>query len=97
MGLYNLILAVGVDQQLEAVAGLSSMVFLYIGPDQMMPLASVLGAIVGLALILWHRIAALGHKAWQFFTKKQAGASSEGLTRTPIAGASRRIGKEKTN
>jgi hypothetical protein len=31
-------------------------VFLYIGPDQIMPLASVLSAIVGVALMFWRKI-----------------------------------------
>ena len=35
---------------------------LYIGPDQIMPLTSVLSAIVGVALMFWNRIVGLAHK-----------------------------------
>jgi hypothetical protein len=44
---------------------------LYIGPDQFLPLASALGAIVGVLLMWWHRFADLVRRAWQFFTKKR--------------------------
>lgn len=37
-------------------------VFLYIGPDQIMPLTSILGAIVGVALMFWNRLVGLFHK-----------------------------------
>jgi hypothetical protein len=38
-------------------------VVLYIGPDQIMPLTSVLGALVGIALMFWNRLLGLVHKA----------------------------------
>ena len=37
-------------------------VVLYIGPDQIMPLTSVLGALVGIALMFWNRLLGLVHK-----------------------------------
>jgi hypothetical protein len=40
----------------QAVAKFAPSVFLYIGPDQIMPLASVLSAIAGVALMFWRRI-----------------------------------------
>ncbi|HYN08778.1 MAG TPA: hypothetical protein VES67_15465 [Vicinamibacterales bacterium] len=43
----------------QAIAKLVSRapaVFLYIGPDQIMPLASVLSAIAAVALMFWRRI-----------------------------------------
>lgn len=44
---------------------------LYIGPDQFLPLASALGAILGVLLMWWHRFVDLVRRAWQFFTKKR--------------------------
>lgn len=44
---------------------------LYIGPDQFLPLASALGAILGVLLMWWHRLTDLIRKTWQFFTKKR--------------------------
>lgn len=45
-------------------------VFLYIGPDQIMPLASVLGAIVGVALMFWNRLVSLAHKCLAIFGRR---------------------------
>jgi hypothetical protein len=36
----------------------------YVGPDQLMPLTSIIGAIVGLALMFWHRLVGLTRKGW---------------------------------
>lgn len=45
-------------------------VVLYIGPDQIMPLTSVLGAIVGLALMFWNRLVGLAHKCWTMVARR---------------------------
>ena len=37
-------------------------VVLYVGPDQIMPLTSILGALVGVALMFWNRLVGLFHK-----------------------------------
>jgi hypothetical protein len=58
------------DQVLRVTTFLGSNVFLYIGPDQLLPLASALGAIIGVLLMFWHRLTSLVRKAWQFFSKK---------------------------
>jgi hypothetical protein len=34
------------------------LVLAYVGPDQILPLASVFGAIVGVALMFWHKLVA---------------------------------------
>jgi hypothetical protein len=39
-------------------------VLAYIGPDQIMPLTSAIGAVVGLALMFWNRLVGLMHKCW---------------------------------
>ena len=45
-------------------------VVLYIGPDQIMPLASALGAIVGVALMFWNRVVGLAHKCWTVLARR---------------------------
>ncbi|MFQ5668409.1 MAG: hypothetical protein ACE5I7_18550 [Candidatus Binatia bacterium] len=45
-------------------------VVLYVGPDQMLPLTSALGAIMGVLLIFWHRVVAWGRKGWRFCLRK---------------------------
>lgn len=42
---------------------------LYIGPDQIMPLTSILGAIAGVALMFWNRVVGLLVKARAMFTR----------------------------
>ncbi len=51
---------------LPIVADLRSMpiVVLYVGPDQIMPLVSAFGAVVGIALMFWNRLVGLAHKCW---------------------------------
>ena len=34
---------------------------LYVGPDQMLPLASVIGTLTGLVLMFWHKLLKLFH------------------------------------
>jgi hypothetical protein len=42
----------------------SPTVMLYIGPDQIMPLTSVFGAIVGVALMFWGHLVGLVTRCW---------------------------------
>jgi hypothetical protein len=43
-------------------------VVLYIGPDQIMPLTSVIGAIVGIALMFWNKLVGLAHRVVAMFS-----------------------------
>ena len=45
-------------------------VFLYAGPDQLLPLASFLGAVIGVLLIGWQRLVMFVRRALQFLTGK---------------------------
>jgi hypothetical protein len=85
VGVSSLVLVVGVDQFLAAVSPLETMVVLYVGPDQILPMASAIGAAVGVLLIVWHRAAALCRRLWQFCTKKAGATPSE---REPHKGVS---------
>lgn len=53
------------------------MVLAYVGPDQIMPLASVLGAIVGVALMFWHKLVGLVRKCVGVFTRRGRSSQSE--------------------
>jgi hypothetical protein len=51
---------------------------LYVGPDQLLPLTSALGAVTGILLIFWNQVKILAKKVAAFFAKlggfgKQAG------------------------
>jgi len=41
------------------------LVFLYMGPETMMPLASALAAIVGALLMFWRRFVAIARRAYR--------------------------------
>ena len=57
--------------QLQATAGiLKSVVWLYVGPDQILPLTSALGAIIGVLLMFWHRVMGWVRRGWQFCAAK---------------------------
>lgn len=73
MSLHHMVLAPGLDQVLWS----SFPVLLYVGPDQMLPLVSVLGAVVGVLLMVWHRVVALGRRVWQRCARKQADAARQ--------------------
>lgn len=52
----------------------SPLVLLYVGPDQLMPLASMLSAIVGVALMFWRRLVALASRCWALVRRDPATA-----------------------
>lgn len=56
-------------------------VVLYIGPDQIMPLTSVLGAAFGLALMFWNRLVILTRRSWAFFSSRGRAGTSNLLQR----------------
>jgi len=43
---------------------------LYVGPDQILPLTSLLGAIVGIILIFWRYVVGLAGKVWQLLFRR---------------------------
>jgi hypothetical protein len=45
-------------------------VFLYIGPETMLPLASALAAILGVLLMFWQRFVGLLRKFWRMLVRK---------------------------
>ena len=45
-------------------------VLLYVGPDQVLPLLSILGTIIGFLLIWWRRAIGLIRRGWRYFTRK---------------------------
>jgi hypothetical protein len=52
-------------------------VLLYVGPDQIMPLASVLSAIAGVALMFWHRLVAFGRMCMGVFRRRARPSKDE--------------------
>ena len=46
----------------------SPTVLLYVGPDQILPFASVLSAIAGIALVFWNRLLSVVGLCWSLIT-----------------------------
>ena len=63
MSIHSLVVPVSPDQ-------LHLIVVLYIGPETILPLTSALAAIVGVLLLVWHRVVELVRKTWWFCTNK---------------------------
>ena len=49
---------------------LAAVFLLYSGPDQILPLLSILGAVIGFLLIWWQRFTRLVRRAWQAAFKR---------------------------
>jgi hypothetical protein len=64
-------------------------VVLYIGPDQIMPLTSVLSAIVGVVLMFWNRIVALVGRGWVMLTRRESSSEGRKATQTQPGGQQR--------
>jgi hypothetical protein len=54
---------------------------LYVGPDQIMPLTSVFGAIVGVILMFWGRLVSVTRKGWMLLSRR--GRTPERQTSKP--------------
>ena len=70
---------------LRATLGLitkSPTVMLYVGPDQIMPITSVLSAIVGVALLFWGRLMVFVGKCWAALTRRGQPPQSEHANKT---------------
>jgi len=48
---------------------LNLLAILYVGPDQLMPLTSVLGAIGGAIMIFWRQVSSFGRKVIGMFKR----------------------------
>jgi hypothetical protein len=58
----------------------SSPVLLYVGPDQLLPLTSVFGAIVGIVLLFWGWVVRLVVRCWALLTRQSRTPAPESET-----------------
>jgi hypothetical protein len=66
MSMHNLVFHVNPDHFLPIV-------FLYVGPETLLPLTSALAAITGVLLIFWHHVVGIVRKVWRFcFTRSRS-------------------------
>jgi len=49
----------------------------YAGPDQILPLVSIIGTIIGVLLIWWQRFVMLARKSWRFLARKMQSGSKK--------------------
>jgi hypothetical protein len=55
---------------------LGLLVFLYLGPETVLPVASVLAAVLGVLLIFWRHVVALARKAMRALRRRSGPPSS---------------------
>jgi hypothetical protein len=48
----------------STTSSLATLLLLYVGPDQMLPLTSALAAMVGVLLMFWQRLVGWTREAW---------------------------------
>lgn len=65
-----------------------AVIFLYAGPDQILPLVSILGTIVGILLIWWRRFVVLIRKGWRALSRKPQEVVAEPSTKIEAIDAS---------
>jgi len=66
----------------RAVSALAQSVppVLYVGPDQLLPLTSVFGAILGIVLMFWRWLIAFARKCWMAVTGRTRQAPKSEIT-----------------
>jgi hypothetical protein len=52
----------------------------YAGPDQILPLVSIIGTIIGFLLICWKRLVLLVRKTWSRMRRKSQPVQAKGQT-----------------
>ena len=57
--------------------------WLYVGPDQMMPVASILATIMGFLLIFWHKLLAMLRRIARLFRRSEGDAPSSSPSDAP--------------
>ena len=57
-------------QTSEVLLRKAPLVLLYVGPDQLLPLASVFGAIAGVVLMFWSWVVGIARKCWMAVTRR---------------------------
>lgn len=63
---------------------------LYVGPDQVMPVMSILASVVGALLIFWHKLVSIARKLLRLAPAPATGENKEGAREVPKSGESRK-------
>ena len=65
------------DLLLTDIPNLLAIVLLYVGPDQVLPLLSILASIVGVLLIWWRRLVGFVRSTWRSLSRRPRPARVE--------------------
>ena len=47
-----------------------ALILLYVGPDQILPLTSLIGAFIGIILVFWRSVVGLAGRVWQLLFRR---------------------------
>jgi hypothetical protein len=78
VSVHDLFLSINAGQLMPGDSSLGPIVFLYLGPETTLPLASALAAVIGFVLIVWRRAVGIAGRAFRSLRKKASSPSVEG-------------------
>ena len=85
MNIYSLILSVGIIQLLPWDSALNPVVFLYLGPETVLPVASFIAGIIGVLLMFWRYIVRFIRKTLKrVFSSKSAYDDSSSIENVDV-------------
>ena len=73
----------------DPLGAIQPVIVLYVGPDQILPLTSVLGAVVGFALLLGRRVLDVVRSGWSFLrgrSRQSVSLASSSVTTSDTPG-----------
>jgi len=76
--MHNVLLSVRTIQIGTGDSSFNSLVFLYLGPETVLPLASIVATIIGVVLMFWRSLFKLIRKPFKRLSRKQEPQDSQG-------------------
>jgi hypothetical protein len=65
-----MVLTLLVSPSIDLLNGYIALIPLYVGPDQILPLTSLIGALIGIILMFWRYVVGLAGRIWQLLFRR---------------------------
>ena len=63
-------LTLAVGPAIDLLNGHLPLLLLYVGPDQILPLTSFIGALIGIILVFWRYVVGLAGRVWHLLFRR---------------------------
>lgn len=63
-------LTLAVSPSIDLLNNHLALILLYVGPDQILPLTSLIGAFIGIILMFWRYVVGLAGRVWQLLFRR---------------------------